>query len=42
MEIVKRLQPNSSLIGMTKTPKALRAPTVTKTIKVSAATTYQP
>ena len=41
-EMVNRLQPNSSLIGMTKIPKLLRDPVLTKAMKVTAATTYHP
>ena len=41
-EMVNRLQPKSSLMGMTKIPKLLRDPVLTKAMKVTAATTYQP
>jgi len=41
-EMVSRFQPNSSLMGMTKMPKLLRDPVLTKAMKVTAATTYQP
>jgi hypothetical protein len=41
-EMVSRFQPNSSLIGITKIPKLLRDPVLTKAMKVTAATTYQP
>jgi hypothetical protein len=40
--MVPRLQPKSSLMGMTKTPKALRAPVVAKAMKRVVATMYQP
>jgi len=41
-EMVVRFQPNSSLIGMTKMPKAFRDPTVKKAMKKQVATTYHP
>ncbi len=42
IETVKRLHPNSSLIGITKTPKLFRAPTDTIPMNTVAAQTYQP
>ena len=42
IETVNRLQPNSSLIGMTNTPKLLRAPMDTNPMNNVAAHTYQP
>ena len=41
-EIVVRLQPNSSLMGMTKIPKEFRDPVDRKAMKKQVATTYQP
>ena len=42
MDTVNRLQPNSSLIGITNTPKLLRAPMETNPMNTVAAHTYQP
>ena len=41
-DMVPRLQPNSSLIGMTNTPKELRAPVVSMAMKKKVPTRYQP
>ena len=41
-EMVVRFQPNSSLMGITNTPKLLRAPVVTSAKKTQVATMYQP
>ena len=41
-DMVNRFQPNSSLMGIMKIPKLLRVPVLTKAVKVTAATTYQP
>ena len=40
--IVVRFHSNSSLIGMMKTPKALRIPVVTRAMNMKVATMYQP
>ena len=42
IETLNRLQPNSSLIGITNTPKLLRAPLATNPMNKVAATTYHP
>ena len=39
---VVRFHPNSSSIGITKTPKAVRDPVVTKAMNIKAATMYHP
>jgi hypothetical protein len=41
-EIVPRFQPNSALMGRTKTPKPLRAPIDMKAIQKVVATIHQP
>jgi hypothetical protein len=41
-EIVPRFQPNSSLMGMTKTPKPVRPPPVKIAIQKVVATINQP
>ena len=41
-EIVVRFHSNSSLIGMTKTPKPLRAPVVTKAMNIAVPRMYHP
>jgi hypothetical protein len=41
-EMVERLHPNSSLMGTTKTPKALRPPTVTRAMRKVVATMTHP
>jgi hypothetical protein len=40
--MVERLQPNSSLMGTTKTPNALRPPTVTRAMMKVVATMTHP
>ena len=42
MDMVVRFQSKASLMGITKTPKPLRAPVVTAAMNIAAATTYQP
>ena len=41
-EMAPRFQPNSSLMGRTKTPKPLRAPIDTRAIQKVVATMHQP
>ncbi len=41
-EMVERFQPNSSLMGMTNTPKALRLPAVTRAMRKVVATMNHP
>jgi hypothetical protein len=41
-EMVPRFQPNSSLMGRTKTPKPLLAPIDTRAIQKVVATMHQP
>jgi hypothetical protein len=41
-EMVPLFQPKSSLMGMTKTPKPLRAPMDTRAIQKVVATMHQP